>query len=140
MLSIPGLKRLRFGIQFRLLLVTFAIGLLFVLYIAFNTSRQSARDLLHVREEMRLVASLAVARLDDHFGDVNQLLFTLAGTLPVEVADVERNDTTLRRLAPQFFLFVANLLIAPPPDESPRRDGKQYRGAARQQPLSLHDI
>ena len=113
-LSIPALKPLRFGIQFRLLLVTLAIGLLFVLYIAFNTSRQSARDLLHVREEMRLVASLAGARLDDHLGDVDQLLFTLSGMLPVELADVERNDTMLRRLAPQFPTNVSSVSLWAP--------------------------
>ncbi len=108
------LKTLRFGILSRLLLVTFAIGLLFVLYIAFNTSRQSARDLLRVREEMRLVAALAGARLDDHLGDVNQLIFTLAGTLPVEVTDVERNDIVLRRLAPQFPANVSSVSLWAP--------------------------
>ena len=107
LLSIPRLKSLRFGIQSRLLLVTFAIGLLFVLYIVINTSRQSARDLLHVREEMRLIAALAGSRLDDHLSDATQLLSTLAGTLPVEATDIERNDAVLRRLAPQ---FPANIL------------------------------
>ena len=102
MSTLPGPKRFRFGIQFRLLLVTSAIGLLFVLYIAFNTTRQSARDRQHVREEMRLLAGLAGSRLDDHLGDVTQLLNTLAETLPVEAADIERNNVTLHRLAPQF--------------------------------------
>ncbi len=102
MLPIPRLKPLRFGIQPRLLLVTLAIGLLFVLYIAFNTARQSSRDLDHVREEMRLVAALAGARLDDHLGDVTQLIYALAGTFPVDTVEVERNDAMLRRLAPQF--------------------------------------
>ena len=114
MSSISGRKPLRFGIQFRLLLVTLAIGLLFVLYIAFNTSRQSARDLLHVREEVRLVASLAGARLDDHLGDVNQLLFTLSGMLPAEIADVEHNDAMLRRLAPQFPANVSSVSLWAP--------------------------
>ncbi len=105
------MKPLRFGIQSRLLLVTFAIGLLFVLYIAFNTARQSNRDLEHVRAEMRLVAALAGARLDDHLGDVNQLLYTLAGTLPVESADVEHNDAVLQRLAPQFPANVSSVSL-----------------------------
>ena len=108
---IPRLKSVRFGIQSRLLLVTFAIGLLFVLYIAFNTARQSARDLLHVREEMRLLAGLAGSRLDDHLGDVTQLLHTLAATLPVETVDLERNDTMLHRLAAQFPPNVAGVSL-----------------------------
>jgi PAS domain S-box-containing protein len=93
-------KPLRFGIHSRLLLVTCAIGLLFVLYIAFNTARQSGRDLTHAREQIRLVAGLAGARLDEHLGDVTQLLQSLAATLPVESGEVERNDATLRRLVP----------------------------------------
>jgi diguanylate cyclase (GGDEF)-like protein/PAS domain S-box-containing protein len=100
--KIPRLRPLRFGIQSRLLLVTFAIGLLFVLYIAFNTARQSGRDLQHVREQIRLVAGLAGARLDEHLGDVTQLLHSLSASLPVETSDLERNDATLRRLAPTF--------------------------------------
>ena len=98
----PRLKPLRFGIQSRLLAVTLAIGLLFVLYIAFNTARQSGRDLVNAREQIRLVAGLAGARLDEHLGDVTQLLHSLAATVPIDQADLERNDTTLRHLAPTF--------------------------------------
>ena len=95
-------RALRLGIQPRLLLLTLAIGLLFVLYIAFNTARQSGRDLVHAREQIRLVAGLAGARLDEHLGDVLQLLGTLAASLPVEPSDFDANDATLRRLAPTF--------------------------------------
>ena len=98
----PRPKPLRLGIQSRLLAVTLAIGLLFVLYIAFNTARQSARDLVNAREQIRLVAGLAGARLDEHLGDVTQLLHGLAASVPVEQTDLERNDTMLRRLAPTF--------------------------------------
>ncbi|MGZ5156381.1 MAG: diguanylate cyclase domain-containing protein [Caldimonas sp.] len=111
MFQLPRPKSLYFGIQFRLLLVTFAIGLLFVLYIAFNTARQSASDLLHVREEVRLLAGLAGSHLDDHLGDVTQLLNTLAGTVPVEASDVDRNDAMLRRMAPQFPPNVADVSL-----------------------------
>ena len=92
----------RLGIQSRLLAVPLAIGLLFVLYIAFNAARQSARDLANAREQMRLVAGLAGARLDEHLDNVRQLLHSLAASVPVEEADIEGNDATLRRLAPTF--------------------------------------
>jgi diguanylate cyclase (GGDEF)-like protein/PAS domain S-box-containing protein len=98
---LPRRAPFRFGIQARLLLVTLAIGSLFILYIAFNTARQASRDREHVREEMRLVAALAGSRLDDHLGDVTQLLNALAGTLPVERDDAERNDAVLRALVPE---------------------------------------
>ncbi len=99
MLSFLSTRTLRLGIQSRLLLVTFAIGSLFVLYIAFNTARQAGREREHVREQMRLVAELVGARLDDHIGDVTQLLNAIAGTLPIERNDTARNDATLRGLA-----------------------------------------
>ena len=92
---------LRLGIQSRLLLVALAIGSLFMLYIAFNTVRQAGRDRERVREEMRLVAALAGARLDDHLGDVTQLLNALAGTLQVDRDNAEHNDTMLQALAAQ---------------------------------------
>ncbi len=91
----------RFGIRSRLLLVALAIGLLFILYIAFSTVRQARHDRDHVREEMRLVAALAGSRLDDHLGDVTQLLNTLASTLPVDRDDPAHNDAVLRALVPQ---------------------------------------
>ena len=81
--------------------MTFAISAFFILYIAFNTARQVSHDREHVREEMRLVATLAGARLDDHLGDVTQLLNALAGTLPVERDDAAHNDSVLHALAPQ---------------------------------------
>ena len=74
----------------------------FVLYIAFNTARQSGRDLAHAREQIRLTAGLAGARLDEHLGDVSQLLHSLAATVPVAPADFERNDAMLRGLTPTF--------------------------------------
>jgi len=100
--ELPRRRAFRLGIQSRLLAVTLAIGLLFVLYIAFNTARQSARDLLHAREQIRLVAGLAGARLDEHLGDVTQLLHSLAATVPVDESDFERNDIALRRISPTF--------------------------------------
>ncbi len=102
MSELPRPKALRFGIQSRLLAVTLAIGMLFVLYIAFNTARQSGRDLVNAREQIRLVAGLAGARLDEHLGDATQLLHSLAATVPIDQADFERNDAALRRMATTF--------------------------------------
>ncbi|MCE9658069.1 MAG: diguanylate cyclase [Burkholderiales bacterium] len=114
MFDLRPARPLRFGIHSRLLLVTLAIGLLFVLYIAFNTARQSGRDLMHAREQIRLVAGLAGARLDEHLGDVTQLLHSLAATLPVESNEVESNDASLRRLVPTFPLNLTSVSLWAP--------------------------
>ncbi len=123
------LRPLQLGIQSRLMLVTFAIGSLFVLYIAFNTTRQATRDRESVREQMRLVAELAGSRLDDHIGDITQLLYALAGTLPVERNDTAHNDALLSGLRPQLPANVtvsiwaadgSNIGSSDPPGEGPR--------------------
>jgi diguanylate cyclase (GGDEF)-like protein len=101
----------RFGIQTRLLLVALAIGSLFVLYIAFNTVRQIGHDREHVREVMRLQAALAGARLDEHIGDMRQLLNALAGTLAVASNDAARNDEALHALVPQLPPNVQNVSL-----------------------------
>lgn len=97
----PPKPILRLGIQSRLLLLTLAIGAFFVLYIAFNTARQVSHDREHVRREVRLLAALAGSRLDDHVGDVTQLLNALAGALPVQRDDTAHNDAVLHALVPQ---------------------------------------
>jgi diguanylate cyclase (GGDEF)-like protein/PAS domain S-box-containing protein len=94
-------RPLRFGIRIRIVVVTLVVGSLFIFYVAFTATRQAERDLEQVREQMRLVAALAGARLDDHLGDMKQLLHALSGTLPLGGSAAEDNDATLRRLMPQ---------------------------------------
>jgi diguanylate cyclase (GGDEF)-like protein/PAS domain S-box-containing protein len=89
------------GIQARMLLLMFALGSLFLVYVAVNTSRQADRDIDDVREQLRLVAALAGARLDDHIGDVTQFLNALSGTLGTERGASASNDAVLQSLAPQ---------------------------------------
>lgn len=88
-----------FGIQARALLVTSAIGLLFIAYVTFSASQQATRDREHMTEKMRLVSDMAAARLDDHIGGLKRLLATLAGTIAIERNDVAANDAVLRGLA-----------------------------------------
>src|SRR6185437_4560390 len=95
----------------RMLLVALAIGSLFLAYIAVTTVRQASRDRAQAGEEMRLVAALAGARLDDHIGDATQLLNALAGTLTVYVDDTAVNDATLGSLAPQLPASVSDVSL-----------------------------
>ena len=92
---------MRFGIQLRMLLVTFALGSLFVVYVGYGTTRQAARDREQVREQLRLTAALAASRLDDHIGDIGQFMNGLSGALGTDVAATASNDATLRSMVPQ---------------------------------------
>ncbi len=102
--------RLRFGIQSRMLLVTFALGSMFVLYVAFATARQAGRDRENVTDRMRLVAALAAARLDGHVGDIAQLLKAMGTTTHADASATAANDIILRAMAehmPQGVLAVS---------------------------------
>ena len=102
--------RLSFGIRSRMLLVTFSLGAMFVLYVAFATARQAGRDRENVTDRMRLVAALAAAHLDDHVGDIAQLLKIMGSTVLVDSAATAANDVILRAMAahmPQGVLSVS---------------------------------
>lgn len=103
--------RVRFGIQSRMLLVTLALGSLFVLYVAYTTMRQAERDRAHVREQTRLVATVAGSRLDDQVGDIAQVLKTLAGQLEADPLATLANDAVLRSLAAQMPPGVASVAL-----------------------------
>ena len=93
--------RVRFGIQLRMLLVTFALGSLFVLYVGYSTAKQAGRDRENVREQMRLTAALAASRLDDHIGDIGQFMNGLSGALGTNAAATANNDAILRSTVAQ---------------------------------------
>ena len=93
-----------------MLLVTFALGSMFVLYVAFATGRQAGRDRETVTDRMRLVAALAAARLDDHVGDIAQLLKAMGTTTLADSAATASNDIILRTMGanmPQGVLAVS---------------------------------
>ncbi len=91
----------RLGLRARILLLVLLIGSVFAVFFFVGSTRQADRDRDQARERLRLAAALAGARLDDHVGDIHQFLKTLAETLPDDLSDRERNDQTLRRLAPK---------------------------------------
>ena len=88
----------RFGIRSRMLLVTFALGSLFVLFVAYSTLQQAKRDRDSVVERIRLVAAVAASRLDDHIGDITQLMNGLGGALGIDATTTASNDAILRSM------------------------------------------
>ena len=127
--------RLRFGIRSRMLLVTFALGSMFVLYVAFATARQAGRDRENVSDRMRLVAALAASRLDDHVGDIAQLLKAMGSTTLADGGATAANDIILRTMAvhmPSDVLAVSlwaedgsNIGSSEPPADGPRASANE---------------
>ena len=146
-----------FGIQARLLVVTIALGALFIAYAAGTALQQAERDREHMAERMRLVADVAAARLDDRVAVIKQLLVTLAGTLPVERNDIEANDAVLRGLVEKWpngtlvslwSIDGSNIGTseASPPAKRPSAASRRFFGEATggtalaiEAPMHLHD-
>lgn len=106
---LPRLPRL--GIRSRLLLLVLALGLPFLTYLLLSTAKQANDEREQAREQMLAMAQLTAARLDDHIGNMQQVLATLSHAVGVHVEDTDRNDALLRRLRPDLPQHVNNVTV-----------------------------
>ena len=82
-------------------LVLIGIGL-------WNQSRaQQAQALQRAHAEARVIA----ARVDDHIGDLENLMVGLSLAVSTNPSDVEANDALLRRLLPELPRYIANVVV-----------------------------
>ncbi|MEO7056642.1 MAG: diguanylate cyclase [Caldimonas sp.] len=136
----------RLGIRTRMLLVTFALGSLFVLYVAYSTLQQAGRDQEGVLERVRLVAAVAASRLDDNVGDITQFLNGLGGALGIDAAATASNDVVLRSMVARMPANVLSVQIwdldglnigsseALPPGQRPRAGESAFFRSALNNP------
>ena len=108
-LKLPRIGRL--GIRSRLWLLVLALGLPFLAYLALNAAHQSATERERVGQQMQAAAQLTAARLDDHIGDLRQLLTTLSHVLSADAGATERNDTLLRSLKPELSKHIKDVTV-----------------------------
>jgi diguanylate cyclase (GGDEF)-like protein len=102
------------NIRTRLLVLLFVLALPFLLFLFFSASRQAAQERAHAGREMLAVARLTAGRLDDHVGQVEQLLSVLTHTLSSRVADAAANDLALRKLTSALPAHVSNVSVWTP--------------------------
>lgn len=102
---------LQLGIRRRLLLLVVTLGLPFAVYLTLSAERQSVVEREGARQKMLAAAQLTAARLDDHVGNMEQLLATLSHVLGSSVEDTQRNDAVLRSLAPHLPAHVNNVTV-----------------------------
>ncbi|MDB5851068.1 MAG: sensor diguanylate cyclase [Rhodoferax sp.] len=102
------------SIRWHLLLLLLALALPFVAYLLVSSARQAAYDSELAGEQMLGVARLTAARLDDHIGDIRQVLVVLAGVVDPRVEQRDANDALLRSLATRLPPQVSNLSVWTP--------------------------
>ena len=104
-------RRWRLGIRSRLWLLVLALGLPFLSYLALNAARESAIERERAGQQLRAAAELTAARLDDHIGDMRQVLGTLSHVLSADAGSTEHNDAILRSIKPQLPQHVNNVTV-----------------------------
>ncbi len=107
--KLPRLSHL--GIRSRLWLLVLALSLPFLAYLALNAARESAVERERAGQQLRAAAQLTAARLDDHIGDLRQLLGTLSHVLSADTGATERNDAILRSIQPQLPKYINNVTV-----------------------------
>jgi diguanylate cyclase (GGDEF)-like protein/PAS domain S-box-containing protein len=92
-------------IRGRLFLLLLALAVPFSVFLTLSSWRQAAEEREHARQQMLGIARLTSARLDDHIGDIRQLLAVLAQVVDASAGASEKNSALLRavvsRLPPQ---------------------------------------
>jgi diguanylate cyclase (GGDEF)-like protein/PAS domain S-box-containing protein len=101
----------RLTIRTRLVLLLLALTLPFLLYVALAAKRQIDTEREEVRQRMLAVARLAAARLNDHVGDVRQMLSVLSRVVGTSPDDTARNDALLKALTPTLPEATSNVAV-----------------------------
>lgn len=99
------------SIRWHLLLLLLALSVPFVLYLLISSARQADNDRDLAGQRMLGAARLTAARLDDHIGDIRQVLVVLSGVVEPTLAQRDRNDALLRSLATRLPPQVSNLSV-----------------------------
>lgn len=100
-----------FTIRRRLILLLLALGVPFSIYLVLSSWRQASEERDHAGEQMLAIAGVTAARLDDHIGDIRQLLEVLAQVVDPTPAGTASNDALLRGLADKMPPQIDNLAV-----------------------------
>lgn len=80
------------GIRTRLLLLVLMLAVPFVVYVGVSATRQAHLDREEGSQRMLAAARITAARLDDHVGDIEQLIKVVANVVAVGTGDTASND------------------------------------------------
>ncbi|MBS0445042.1 MAG: diguanylate cyclase [Proteobacteria bacterium] len=101
----------RFAIRTRLVVLLLTLAVPFLVYVALSARRQIDLEQVEAGQRMLGMARLTAARLDDHIGDIHQLLGVLRAVAGATTADAARNDAILGSLTPTLPPHINNLAV-----------------------------
>lgn len=90
----------KYGIRAQLVMLLLLLAVPFLVHVALAYQRDGAYDRRQASVQMISSARLTAARLDDHVGDIEQLLHVLARVVGVEPQSMPANDALIRDLVP----------------------------------------
>jgi len=99
------------SIRWHLLLLLLALSVPFLLFLLISSTRQAVSDKERAGQQMLAVARLTAARLDDHIGDIRQVLVVLSGVVTPTLDQRDKNDALLRSLAARMPAQISNLSV-----------------------------
>jgi diguanylate cyclase (GGDEF)-like protein/PAS domain S-box-containing protein len=82
----------RLGIQARVSLLLLVIGIPFLIFVVWSTSVQESIETQYAQQQSLALSRLVGARLDDHVGQIDTLLGTLAHLVSTRLEDQERTS------------------------------------------------
>ena len=105
------LIRNHFRIRTRLFLLVLTLAVPFIGYSVFSSFAEARLETDHAATQMLGTARVTAARLDDHVGDIRQLLKVLTVLVSVDPRQTVANDTLLQSLAENLPEHVSNLTV-----------------------------
>jgi len=99
------------SIRWRLLLLLATLGLPFLIFLLISTTRQADHDTELAGQQMLSLARINAARLDDHIGDIRQILVVLSEVVQPLPENTAANDVLLQRMAHSLPSQISNVAI-----------------------------
>lgn len=101
----------KWPIRTRLRLLLLALAVPFLIYLCLSSWYQAQQHRAELQQRMLGIARLSAARLDDHIGNVGQLLGVLSGVVGATAKDTQYNDALLQDIAHKLPAHVNNVGI-----------------------------
>jgi diguanylate cyclase (GGDEF)-like protein/PAS domain S-box-containing protein len=99
------------GIRTRLLLLVLMLAVPFLVYVGVSARRQAEVDREDGSQRMLAAARVTAARLDDHIGDIEQLIKVVAHVVGTRDTDLASNDELFAAMIPSLPPHVNNVSV-----------------------------
>jgi diguanylate cyclase (GGDEF)-like protein/PAS domain S-box-containing protein len=99
------------GVHASLLWLVMAMGMPFLAYLVLSVQQSFESERGHVEREMRDLAQLTTARLNDQLGDTRVLLTTLSQSVGPTLSEPHRVDALLQGLGPSLPEYIDNVTV-----------------------------